>query len=71
MGRNNRHLNRHRNWAAIDPASTLTQGNPPSGVAAWYCLVDAVAMGCAVPLLNMLAKVLALLGIRSVVKEQV
>jgi hypothetical protein len=35
------------NWAAIDPASTLTQGNPPSGVAAWYCLVDAVAMGAA------------------------
>ncbi len=59
------------NWAAIDPASTLTQGNPPSGVAAWYCLVDAVAMGCAVPLLNILAKVLALLGIRPVVKEQV
>ena len=35
------------NWAAIDPASTLTQGNPPSGVAAWYCLVDAVAMSAA------------------------
>lgn len=32
------------NWAAIDPASKLLQGNPPSGVAAWYCLVDAVAM---------------------------
>jgi len=32
------------NWAAIDPASTLAQGNPPSGVAAWYCLVDAVAL---------------------------
>ncbi len=32
------------NWSAIDPASTLTQGNPPSGVAAWYCLVDAVAL---------------------------
>ncbi len=31
-------------WAAIDPASKLTQGNPPSGVAAWYCLVDAVAI---------------------------
>lgn len=37
-------------WAAIDPASTLTQGNPPSGVAAWYCLVDAVALSGA-PLL--------------------
>jgi hypothetical protein len=22
----------------------LTQGNPPSGVAVWYCLVDAVAL---------------------------
>jgi hypothetical protein len=32
-------------WAAIDPASHLPQGNPPSGVAAWYCLVDAVAIG--------------------------
>lgn len=31
-------------WAPIDPASGLTQGNPPSGVAAWYCLVDAIAM---------------------------
>ena len=34
-------------WANIDPASGLTQGNPPSGVAAWYCLVDAVASACA------------------------
>jgi hypothetical protein len=32
-------------WAAIDPVLSLPQGNPPSGVAAWYCLVDAVAMG--------------------------
>jgi hypothetical protein len=32
-------------WAAIDPVLNLPQGNPPSGVAAWYCLVDAVAMG--------------------------
>lgn len=40
------------NWAAIDPASTLTQGNPPAGVAAWYCLVDAVAMAGAVPVLK-------------------
>lgn len=31
-------------WSEIDPASTLTQGNPPLGVAAWYCLVDAVAI---------------------------
>lgn len=45
------------NWAAIDPASTLAQGNPPSGVAAWYCLVDAVGMTCAPFLLNMLEKI--------------
>ncbi len=31
-------------WAMVDPVSGLTQGNPPSGVAAWYCLVDAVAL---------------------------
>ena len=37
-------------WAAIDPVLNLPQGNPPSGVAAWYCLVDAVAIGGA-PLL--------------------
>jgi hypothetical protein len=39
-------------WAAIDPVLGWTQGNPPSGVAAWYCLVDAVALGGAVPVLN-------------------
>ena len=32
-------------WVEIDPVLGLAQGNPPSGVAAWYCLVDAVAMG--------------------------
>ena len=52
-------------WAAIDPASTLTQGNPPSGVAAWYCLVDAVAMGCAPFALKGAAKMLRLLGIKT------
>lgn len=52
------------NWAAIDPASTLTQGNPPSGVAAWYCLVDAVAMVCAVPVLHSISKVLIFFGIK-------
>ncbi|MCK5829107.1 MAG: hypothetical protein KAH20_02270 [Methylococcales bacterium] len=51
------------NWAAIDPASTLTQGNPPSGVAAWYCLVDAVAIVCAVPVLNAFSKVITFLGL--------
>jgi len=40
-------------WAIVDPASGLTQGNPPSGVAAWYCLVDAVAMAGAQPALNL------------------
>ncbi|MDI1231517.1 MAG: hypothetical protein PSU93_10235 [Methylobacter sp.] len=39
-------------WAAIDPVLGLPQGNPPSGVAAWYCLVDAVAMGGAAPVLK-------------------
>lgn len=32
-------------WVALDPVLSLPQGNPPSGVAAWYCLVDAVALG--------------------------
>ncbi|MGR9087790.1 MAG: hypothetical protein ACU841_12045 [Gammaproteobacteria bacterium] len=39
-------------WAPIDPVLNLPQGNPPSGVAAWYCLVDAVALGGAGPLLG-------------------
>ncbi len=43
-------------WAEIDPASTLSQGNPPSGIAAWYCLVDAVAMIGAKPLLKCLSR---------------
>ncbi len=44
------------NWAAIDPASSLAQGNPPSGVAAWYCLVDAVALTGSAFVLNILTK---------------
>ncbi len=44
------------NWSEIDPASTLTQGNPPSGVAAWYCLVDAVALIGSVYMLQSLEK---------------
>ena len=32
-------------WVPIDPVLHWSQGNPPSGVAAWYCLVDAVALG--------------------------
>ena len=34
-------------WASIEPVFNWSQGNPPSGVAAWYCLVDAVAIGFA------------------------
>jgi hypothetical protein len=40
----------------IDPASKLPQGNPPSGVAAWYCLVDAVAIAGAGPVLQVFTK---------------
>ena len=43
-------------WAAIEPIFDWTQGNPPSGVAAWYCLVDAVAIGFAPIFLNGLQK---------------
>ncbi|MCQ8104270.1 hypothetical protein NP590_09145 [Methylomonas sp. SURF-2] len=43
-------------WAVIDPASSLPQGNPPSGVAAWYCLVDAVAIAGAGPVLQVFNK---------------
>lgn len=43
-------------WSVIDPASNLPQGNPPSGVAAWYCLVDAVAIAGAAPLLDTLTR---------------
>jgi len=32
-------------WVPIDPTFSISQGNPPSGVATWYCLVDAVALG--------------------------
>jgi hypothetical protein len=41
-------------WSSIDPVLNLPQGNPPSGVAAWYCLVDAVALAGALPLMNAL-----------------
>lgn len=43
-------------WAIIDPASKLPQGNPPSGVAAWYCLVDMVAIAGAGPVLDLLTR---------------
>ncbi len=51
-------------WAAIDPVLSLPQGNPPSGVAAWYCLVDAVAMGGAAPVLHGFSRSLNYLKIR-------
>ena len=31
-------------WVVHEPIFGLSQGNPPSGVAAWYCLVDWVAL---------------------------
>lgn len=31
-------------WAASDPTGTLGMGNPPSGIAAAYCVVDWVAL---------------------------
>jgi hypothetical protein len=34
-------------WVPNEPVLQLAQGNPPSGVSAWYCLVDAVALGFA------------------------
>lgn len=43
-------------WAEWEPIFGLPQGNPPSGVAAWYCLVDAVAIGGAAPVLRWLTK---------------
>ena len=43
-------------WATIEPVLGLSQGNPPSGVAAWYCLVDAVAIGAAPTLLKGIKK---------------
>ncbi|MGG7056026.1 hypothetical protein [Nitrosomonas sp. ANs5] len=44
-------------WATIEPVFDLSQGNPPSGVAAWYCLVDAVAIGGAPILLKGTSKI--------------
>lgn len=44
-------------WASIEPVFDWSQGNPPSGVAAWYCLVDAVAIGFSPKLLNGLQRI--------------
>lgn len=43
-------------WATIEPIFNWSQGNPPSGVAAWYCLVDAVALGLAPKILIILQR---------------
>ena len=43
-------------WVELEPIFGLPQGNPPSGVAAWYCLVDAVAIGGAPLLLRWIQK---------------
>lgn len=51
-------------WAAIDPVLGLPQGNPPSGVAAWYCLVDAVAISWAEPLLHKVNQLFAWLQLK-------
>lgn len=45
-------------WASIDPLLGWPQGNPPSGVGAWYCLVDAVAIGGAAPMLRGIRRVM-------------
>ena len=58
-------------WAAIDPVLGLPQGNPPSGVAAWYCLVDAVAMGGAGPVLRGFARVRTCLKIKTLSSQVV
>jgi hypothetical protein len=47
-------------WAAIDPLLGWAQGNPPSGASAWYCLVDAVAIGGAGPTLRGVKRLCAL-----------
>lgn len=51
-------------WASIDPLLGWPQGNPPSGVGAWYCLVDAVAIGGAAPVLRGLNKLILFLQTR-------
>jgi hypothetical protein len=60
-------------WVELDPILSLPQGNPPSGVAAWYCLVDAVAISGANwlakwPISTLPAKVLSALPQRTWIK---
>lgn len=56
-------------WVPIDPVLGLPQGNPPSGVAAWYCLVDAVALTCAPIIVERMSR-LGLLQKRSIAEER-
>jgi hypothetical protein len=49
-------------WVPIDPVLGLPQGNPPSGVAAWYCLVDAVALAGAPLIMERLSRLRLLLA---------
>ncbi|MCP9448431.1 MAG: hypothetical protein NNA22_12790 [Nitrospira sp.] len=56
-------------WASIDPLLGWPQGNPPSGVGAWYCLVDAVAIGSASPLLRFFGTVFGRLNSGGVIRS--
>jgi hypothetical protein len=49
-------------WVPIDPVLGLPQGNPPSGVAAWYCLVDAVALAGAPIIMERLSRIRLLIS---------
>ena len=51
-------------WAMNDPVTGLSQANPPSGIAAWYCLVDAVALSGGVLLCRAVVSLQASLGKR-------
>jgi hypothetical protein len=50
-------------WALTDPTGTLGIGNPPSGIAAAYCVVDWVALRVTRRLSNALAAAGALVGL--------
>ncbi len=56
-------------WVPIDPVLGLPQGNPPSGVAAWYCLVDAVALTGAPIIVERMSR-LGLLQKRSLAEDR-
>jgi len=44
-------------WAATAPGTPVTQGNPPSGIAAGYVVFDIAALALAVPLLAFIGRV--------------